>query len=153
MRQHRKSGGLQMVRSSVIVVSDDQLLIQKAHQFGAVNSVTVKVMTPAEFEASTTKGEVPSLVAGTGQSENSSSSMAKVLPFPGTAGFGGGADARRSVSTIDQLESVAIESAITAFKGNLTEAAKALGIGRATLYRKVKAYNLDPAMARKKKAA
>ena len=140
-----------MVRSSVIVVSDDQLLIQKTHQFGMVNSVTVKVMTPAEYEASTTKGEVPSLVAGSGQSE--SSSMAKVLPFPGTAGFGGGSDARRSVSTIDQLESVAIESAITAFKGNLTEAAKALGIGRATLYRKVKAYNLDPATARKKKAA
>ncbi len=144
-----------MVRSSVIVVSDDQLLIQKAHQFGMVNSVTIKVMTPAEYEASTTKGEVPSLVAGAGQSESShsSSAMAKVLPFPGTAGFSGGTDARRSVSTIDQLESVAIESAITAFKGNLTEAAKALGIGRATLYRKVKAYNLDPAMARKKKAA
>ncbi len=140
-----------MVRSSVIVVSDDQLLIQKAHQFGMVNGCTIKVMTPAEYEASTTKGEVPSLVAGAGQSENTS--MAKVLPFPGTAGFGGGTDARRSVSTIDQLESVAIESAITAFKGNLTEAAKALGIGRATLYRKVKAYNLDPAMARKKKAA
>ena len=140
-----------MVRSSVIVVSDDQLLIQKAHQFGMVNSVAVKVMTPAEYEASTNKGEVPSLVAGAGQSE--STSMAKVLPFPGTAGFGGGTDARRSVSTIDQLESVAIESAITAFKGNLTEAAKALGIGRATLYRKVKAYNLDPATARKKKAA
>ncbi len=137
-----------MVRSSVIVVSDDQLLIQKAHQFGMVNGCTVKVMTPAEYEASNQKGEVPSLVAGAGQSENTT--MAKVLPFPGTPGF---SDARRSVSTIDQLESVAIESAITAFKGNLTEAAKALGIGRATLYRKVKAYNLDPAMARKKKAA
>lgn len=142
-----------MVRSSFIVVSDDQLFIQKAHQFGMVNNVTVKVMSPAEYEASTGKGEVPSLVAGAGQSDSSggSNGMAKVLPFPGTVGFGG--DARRSVSTIDQLESVAIESAITAFKGNLTEAAKALGIGRATLYRKVKAYNLDPAMARKKKAA
>ncbi len=40
-----------------------------------------------------------------------------------------------------------------AFKGNLTEAAKALGIGRATLYRKVKQYNIDPSAARKKKAA
>ncbi|MDX9730951.1 MAG: helix-turn-helix domain-containing protein [Bdellovibrionales bacterium] len=140
-----------MVRSSFIVVSDDQLLIQKAHQFGLVNGVTVKVMTPAEYEAANGKGgEVPSLVAGNGQTENTS--MAKVLPFPGTQAYGS-VDARRSVSTIDQLESVAIESAITAFKGNLTEAAKALGIGRATLYRKVKAYNLDPSAARKKKAA
>jgi DNA-binding NtrC family response regulator len=146
-----------MVRSSFIVVSDDQLLIQKAHQFGMVNNVTVKVMTPAEWEASLkTSGDVPSLVPGAGQTDSSTSTssgaMAKVLPFPGTAGFNS-TDARRSVSTIDQLESVAIESAITAFKGNLTEAAKALGIGRATLYRKVKAYNLDPSMARKKKAA
>lgn len=139
-----------MVRSSFIVVSDDQLLIQKAHQFGMVNNVTVKVMSNAEYEASTQKGEVPSLVAGAGQAD--APSMAKVLPFPGTPGYVS-SDARRSVSTIDQLESVAIESAITAFKGNLTEAAKALGIGRATLYRKVKAYNLDPASARKKKAA
>jgi hypothetical protein len=28
-----------------------------------------------------------------------------------------------------------------------------LGIGRATLYRKVKQYNIDPSAARKKKAA
>lgn len=141
-----------MVRSSFIVVSDDQLLIQKAHQFGMVNNCTVKVMTPAEWDTQQkTTGEVPSLVPGS--SQESSSPMAKVLPFPGTAGFGGGSDARRAVSTIDQLESVAIENAISAFKGNLTEAAKALGIGRATLYRKVKAYNLDPSQARKKKAA
>ncbi|MCH2535615.1 MAG: hypothetical protein MK008_14325 [Bdellovibrionales bacterium] len=39
------------------------------------------------------------------------------------------------------------------FNGNLTEAAKALGIGRATLYRKVKQYSIDPTMARKKRAA
>ena len=44
-------------------------------------------------------------------------------------------------------------TAIHAYRGNLTEAAKALGIGRATLYRKVKLYNIDPASARRKKAA
>lgn len=137
-----------MVRTAFIVVSDDQLLIQKAHQFGMSNNVSVKVMTPAEWESMNNKvNQVPNLVPGSGQTE--SSGLAKVLPFPGA--FGG--EARRGVATIDEIESAAIESAITTFKGNLTEAAKALGIGRATLYRKVKAYNLDPSSARKKKAA
>ena len=143
-----------MVRSSFVVVSDDQLLIQKANQFGMANGVTVKVMTPAEWDAVNSRGaEVPSLVSGAGQTDASASGYsAKVLPFPGTPGYTG-TEARRSVATIDQLESVAIENALAAFKGNLTEAAKALGIGRATLYRKVKAYNIDPSAARKKKAA
>ncbi len=54
---------------------------------------------------------------------------------------------------MDELESKAIENAIMQFKGNLTEAAKALGIGRATLYRKVKQYQIDPNSARKRRAA
>jgi transcriptional regulator of acetoin/glycerol metabolism len=136
-----------MVRSSFVVVSDDQALIQKAQQFGQMHGVTVQVMTPEQWDARNTSGELPSLVAGHG------SEGAKVLPFPGTHGGTLGGDARRGVATINQLESVAIENAIQAFKGNLTEAAKALGIGRATLYRKVKQYNIDPSVARKKKAA
>lgn len=137
-----------MVRSSFIVVSDDQALIQKAQQFGQMHGVTVQTMTPEQYEATLAKkSEVPSLVPGVGAVEG-----AKVLQFPGTQATGFG-DARRGVATINQLESVAIEQAIEAFKGNLTEAAKALGIGRATLYRKVKQYNIDPSMARKKKAA
>lgn len=140
-----------MVRSSFIVVSDDQALIQKAQQFGQMHGVTVQVMSPEQWEATTTRSsnEVPSLVAGHNSVEG-----AKVLPFPGTQ-MGGSysADPKRGVATINQLESVAIENAIGAFKGNLTEAAKALGIGRATLYRKVKQYNIDPSAARKKKAA
>ena len=54
---------------------------------------------------------------------------------------------------MNELEAKAIENAIAQFRGNLTEAAKALGIGRATLYRKVKQYQIDPSMARKKRAA
>ena len=145
-----------MVRSSFIVVTDDQALIQKSQQFGQMHGVSVQVMTPDQWDAQQSRGtEVPSLVAGHAAVEG-----AKVLPFPGTQ-FGGQAgglgtnsgDPRRGVATINQLESVAIEQAIQAFKGNLTEAAKALGIGRATLYRKVKQYNIDPSSARKKKAA
>jgi hypothetical protein len=146
------NGGLEMVRSSFIVVSDDQALVQKTQQFGQMHGVSVQVMTPEQWEtmlaaqtANTSATSVPSLVSGHGSAEG-----AKVLPFPGPQTNG---ETRRGVATINQLESVAIENAISAFKGNLTEAAKALGIGRATLYRKVKAYSIDPSMARKKKAA
>ncbi len=55
------------------------------------------------------------------------------------------------VAKIEEMEAHAIENAITTFRGNLTEAARALGIGRATLYRKVKQYNIDPTAARSRK--
>lgn len=143
----QNGGGLEMVRSQFIVVSDDQALIQKAQQFGQMHGVPVQVQSPEQHSATVT--ELPSLVAGS-NAVGGTSEGAKVLQFPGTQGQ---SDTRRGVATINQLESVAIENAIAAFKGNLTEAAKALGIGRATLYRKVKQYNIDPSMARKKKAA
>ena len=136
-----------MVRSTVIVVSEDPTFVQKTQQFGQMHGVTVQVMTAEQWEAAQASAtNVPSLAAGVGAEGG-----AKVLPFPGS--FGGAPNQKSSVATINQLESVAIENAIQAFKGNLTEAAKALGIGRATLYRKVKQYNIDPTSARKKKAA
>ncbi len=142
-----------MVRSSFVVVSDDQALVQKAQQFGQMHGVTVQVLTPEQWENLNAKStsEVPSLVSG-----NNTLEGGKVLQFPtpsSVATTSSGQDLRRTVATINHLESVAIENAIAAFKGNLTEAAKALGIGRATLYRKVKQYSIDPSMARKKKAA
>lgn len=137
-----------MVRSWFIVVSDDHVLTQKAQQFGQMHGVSVQVYSTEQWEARGGKpGEVPNLSAGVGSSEG-----AKVLPFPGAQSSSGG-DPRRAVATINQLEANAIESAIAAFRGNLTEAAKALGIGRATLYRKVKQYNIDPSQARNKKKA
>jgi transcriptional regulator of acetoin/glycerol metabolism len=142
-----------MVRSWFIVVSDDQALVQKAQQFGQMHGVQVQTLSPEQYESSLGKAsEVPSLVSG-----HNSFETGKVLPFPGThvSGVNGSVngDVRRSVATINQLEASAIENAIVAFKGNLTEAAKALGIGRATLYRKVKQYNIDPSVARNKKKA
>ncbi len=90
-------------------------------------------------------GEVPALSVGSSPVNEG----AKILQFPQPSN---NSDDKK-VRTINELESIAIESAIHEYGGNLTEAAKALGIGRATLYRKVKQYNIDPANARKKRAA
>lgn len=48
----------------------------------------------------------------------------------------------RIFSTLNQLEAQAIEKTIKKHNRNLTEAAKELGIGRATLYRKMKEFGL-----------
>jgi hypothetical protein len=144
-----------MVRSILVVVSDDSAFVQKAQSFGHSSAVGVQVLTPDQWDYlnNSRSGAVPSLVSGSANVGGPvSETGAKVLPFPGPMGSSAGSD-RFAVTTINQLESVAIENAIAAFKGNLTEAAKALGIGRATLYRKVKQYGLDPNAARKRKAA
>ncbi len=132
-----------MGRSKLVIISDDQNVVQRAKAFAASNGLYCEVYSSVEWEG---KSNMSQLSTGT----EPVSTGAKILPFPGTQGYTGNA---RRVQTINELESVAIEKAINEYNGNLTEAARALGIGRATLYRKVKQYNLDPAQARKKRAA
>lgn len=131
-----------MGRSLVIVVSDDPTTVQKAQSWGTGLNLSIKVYSPEQWnhhlEDKTFRTQLASSVTSTG-------SGATVLPFPGPQG----SKDQKSVSTINDLESMAIRNAIFEYKGNLTEAAKALGIGRATLYRKVKQYNIDPAQARR----
>ena len=47
------------------------------------------------------------------------------------------------VVSMVEVEKQAISDAIMECHGNLTEAARELGIGRATLYRKIKQYDID----------
>ena len=137
-----------MARSLVIVVSEDPNLIQRGNQLTSAGDVSVKVYSHQQWnlhlEDKTFRNQ---LVTQTTESTGG----ATILPFPGAMSNGGHTDAK-SVSTINDLESMAIKNAIFEYKGNLTEAAKALGIGRATLYRKVKQYNIDPMLARKRTA-
>jgi transcriptional regulator of acetoin/glycerol metabolism len=135
-----------MARSFVIVVSEDSNVIQKANQLASQGDVSVKVYSHQQWnlhlEDKTFRGQLVTQTQETGG--------ATVLPFPG-ASTNMHHDSK-TVSTINDLESMAIKNAIFEYKGNLTEAAKALGIGRATLYRKVKQYNIDPGLARKRTA-
>ena len=134
-----------MVRSKLIVVSDDQDFVHRARSFGNSSGATVEVFSTSEWEAKNVSGEQP---LSTGASPVDAG--AKILPFPGNSVP---TQVGKKVQTINELESVAIEKAIHEYNGNLTEAAKALGIGRATLYRKVKQYSIDPSLARRKRVA
>jgi DNA-binding NtrC family response regulator len=137
----------------VFLVGDDREQTEKLKTTSQGMGCTVIAFTPGEWQRNLNDpsartrllGDVPALSSGLSPINEG----AKILQFPQpSAGLDEG-----KVRTINELESIAIENAIHEFGGNLTEAAKALGIGRATLYRKVKQYNIDPSSARKKRAA
>lgn len=144
-----------MSRTMMIMVSDNHEMIEQARKYWEGQNVTLQVYSPAQwreglesvfFRQQLTSG-TPHLTSG--QATNTSfPSGGNVVPFP-TPTFG----AEPRVQKMEELEAKAIEDAISQYKGNLTEAAKALGIGRATLYRKVKQYQIDPSAARKRKQA
>ena len=126
----------------LILVSDDFRLIESTKSFANHHGLTVEVHSPLEWEGK--KSDTSSAVEA--------DCHGKVLPFrPGSNPAP--QVANKQVCTMDELESVAIKDAIFQFKGNLTEASKALGIGRATLYRKVKQYNIDLSGARRRRAS
>lgn len=131
-----------MARNNCYIVSDDYMVVERFKSFCESQGVSYDVYTPSEWEMKM-GSEDTSLAGGHNTVQGQSSN---VIPFPGAKVHG-------KVQTINELESVAIENAIHEFHGNLTEASKALGIGRATLYRKVKQYGIDPNTARRKRAA
>jgi DNA-binding NtrC family response regulator len=126
-----------MAFSKLIIVSDDPIVIHRGQEFAQNMGVQCEVQSPGYSSG------MPSLSAG----NSPLSTGNNVIQFPTGGGNNG------QVATINDLEAQAIEKAIHSFRGNLTEAAKALGIGRATLYRKVKLYNIDPSQARRRRAA
>lgn len=146
-----------MARTMLIVVSDDQLQVERARSFGQSLGLPVKTYSTDQWQKglqdpnfrTQVGGDTPSLAVGSQPVDEG----AKILPFPGAGHNSTVVDDPKKVRTINELESIAIENAIYEYNGNLTEAAKALGIGRATLYRKVKQYSIDPSQARKKRAA
>lgn len=143
-----------MGRTIVYVISDEMTSIDEVKAFASSHGYTSFGYSPGQWreglESPTFRTQmmtgVPSLASGFNPIEKSN-----VLPFPGVSSSNS-ADSGK-VPTMEELESKAIENAILQFRGNLTEAAKALGIGRATLYRKVKQYQIDPSVARKRRAA
>ncbi len=142
-----------MSRTILIMVCDNHEQIETAKKYWENHDVAFQVYAPSQwregldssfFRQQLMQG-LPALVSGT--SPLNHEAHHNVIPFSN------GHSTESRVQKMEQLEAKAIEDAINQYKGNLTEAAKALGIGRATLYRKVKQYQIDPTAARKKKIA
>lgn len=61
----------------------------------------------------------------------------------GSGGAGGDADGRHQAQALAEVERLHIEKTLKFHEGNRTRAARELGISRATLINKIKAYGLD----------
>lgn len=141
-----------MARSFVYIVSENPEVVEKVKKSTEGQDVSHFTYSGQQwregldnpFFRSQLVNGVPAL--STGMSPLTGDSVNNVVSFPGAAQDG-------KVQKMEDLEAKAIETAINQYKGNLTEAAKALGIGRATLYRKVKQYHIDPSQARRRKLA
>lgn len=145
-----------MSNTVMILVSDSLEKIEEAKKYWESHDVKVYAYSSVQwregmdnnyFRQQLVAG-VPSLVTGSHAVVNDTKTNILQFPNPTTTNH-----ILNHVEKMEDLEAKAIENAIAQYKGNLTEAAKALGIGRATLYRKVKQYHIDPSTSRKKKSA
>ncbi|MBO9666225.1 MAG: hypothetical protein J7501_05375 [Bdellovibrio sp.] len=141
-----------MSRTVMIVVSDNQETVDNAKKYWEQHDVTVQAYSSSQwregldnafFRQQLVAG-VPALISGNSPVTTDGGNNLIQFPTPTATSS--------NVQKMEEMEAHAIENAIVQYKGNLTEAAKALGIGRATLYRKVKQYHIDPSAARKKKS-
>lgn len=140
-----------MARSFVYIVSENPEVVEKVKKSCEGQDVSFfnysgpqwrEGMDNSFFRTQLVNG-VPALTVGLTAVSHEGGN---VVSFPqGTTGQ------NDKVQKMEDMEARAIEAAIYQYKGNLTEAAKALGIGRATLYRKVKQYHIDPSQARRRK--
>ena len=143
-----------MARSFVYIVSENPEVIEKIKKSCEGQDVSFYNYAGQQwregldnpFFRSQLVNGVPALSMGTNPLATNEPMTNNVVAFPMQHTEG-------KVQKMEDLEAKAIESAINQYKGNLTEAAKALGIGRATLYRKVKQYHIDPSQARRRKMA
>lgn len=141
-----------MARSFVYIVSENPEMVEKVKQSCAGEDVNFFTYSGTQwkegmenpFFRSQLVNGVPSLSTGNQPVQhNPSLPLNNVVNFP--------FQSNDKVQKMEDMEAKAIEAAIHQYKGNLTEAAKALGIGRATLYRKVKQFHIDPSQARRRK--
>ena len=141
-----------MARSFVYIVSENPEVMEKVKKSCEGSDVSFFTYNGAQwregmdnpFFRSQLVNGVPALSSGQHPLNDSGTNL---VNFPAQA-TGMSPD---RVQKMEEMEAKAIEAAIFQFRGNLTEAAKALGIGRATLYRKVKQYHIDPSQARRRK--
>ncbi len=148
-----RTGGDLMARSFVYIVSENPEMVDKVKQSCEGQDVNFFTYSGAQwkegmdnpFFRSQLVNGVPSLSTGVQPLQPTQALQnSNVVNFPFQ-------QQTEKVQKMEDMEAKAIEAAIHQYKGNLTEAAKALGIGRATLYRKVKQFHIDPSQARRRK--
>ena len=122
-----KKGEL-MEASKLILVSDQPSIIESVRLFANRYNLHLEVRSISQWQHQREKG------------------FGKVLDLPEKRN-----SQEKNIPTILEMESTVIRNAVFQLHGNLTGTSKALGIGRATLYRKLKQYNIDVKEARRRR--
>ena len=120
-------GNVRQLENSIyraLVLADSPLL--QPHDFPAISGVAMPLTTGAAI--SHDRAETPVNDAG---AEAQPDSPVRII------------DARGHVRTLEEIERDLIQHAIEVYSGHMSEIARRLGIGRSTLYRKVREQGLE----------
>jgi DNA-binding NtrC family response regulator len=106
----------------------------------AVSTVSQEVATPP-----TSESELPMRAPGFSEDEDN-----RIEVMPGSVAL---LDEKGNVRPLSEIENEAIRFAIDHYNGQMSEVARRLGIGRSTLYRKLKELGIDPEEERSERLA
>ena len=147
-------GNIRQLENAVFrasVLAEGELLTEEEFpQIRAQVEGTVKLDTePTSMAAEETSGEPEqadlAISAGTESALPGSEAPARLQPRFGTLRA---LDERGNVRALADVELEMIRLAIDHYNGQMSEVARRLGIGRSTLYRKLKEYGIDPEAGR-----
>ncbi len=127
---HDWPGNVRQLENTVyraVVLADGPLLVP--HDFPAVSGLTA----PAPVEPSATAAELPSTLLPTLEQYMAERPAGPVQLL----------DEKGHLRTLEAIERDLIQHAIEIYSGHMSEVARRLGIGRSTLYRKVREQGLD----------
>lgn len=134
-------------KSTVIFISDNQKDVHRARQWTHENGYQIKTFTSLQWKNGLLnfKFREQFLKSSNASTSRQVLTSGRVIPFPEPKARSGkrSSSANNPVPTINEIQKTAIQEAVQQFHGNLTKTSIALGIGRATLYRKVKLYKID----------
>ncbi|WP_374274892.1 sigma-54-dependent transcriptional regulator [Brevundimonas sp.] len=134
-------GNVRQLENSIYraIILADQAWLQP-HDFPAVSGLAAPLSMP-EVQADST---APEGVAGSPMS--ALETLASLPPAPDSPIRV--LDERGHMRTLEDIERDLIEHAISVYAGHMSEIARRLGIGRSTLYRKVRENGLEEALAK-----
>ena len=129
LKAHGWKGNVRQLENTVfraMILSDGNKL--RRQDFPQISGLVPGLPTAPETEADPIKSLIPAELRET---QNSTNKAVSVL------------DREGHLRTLEDIERDLIEFAINNYSGHMSEVARRLGIGRSTLYRKVREHELD----------
>ncbi|MDW6025066.1 sigma-54 dependent transcriptional regulator [Mesorhizobium sp. BAC0120] len=146
-------GNIRQLENAVfraMVLSDGEMLsVEDFPQIRAqLEDIPELKHTAVDTSATSGKPEQLADASTATRDANAASGLADRRPMPAGIGALSALDQNGNVRTLAEVELEMIRLAIEHYGGQMSEVARRLGIGRSTLYRKLKEYGIDPETGR-----